>query len=279
MTIKKFQGRTQDEAIARAKAELGENAVIMNVKEVRPKGIFQSFKRPTYEVTAATEEKEKHVDSGVALKNLQKMHETINMAADEQIQIPPPAPKQPAMPQAAPSGQAAGGPAIPGMPELMPAQGNAAEQSAIEFLKRNAGLLKKEDSEERERIEEKLENLQSILEKQLASGAGKSVEDKEFSKTDSKKKENLAFIKVLYETLINNGVNEKYVNQIMDELEKVNWNGSSVDQILSNVYQKMILKFGQPRGIDFSGRKPKIIFFVGPTGVGKTTTVDRKSVV
>lgn len=35
MTIKKFQGRTQDEAIAKAKAELGENAVIMNVKEVR----------------------------------------------------------------------------------------------------------------------------------------------------------------------------------------------------------------------------------------------------
>ena len=273
MTIKKFQGRTQDEAIAKAKAELGENAVIMNVKEVRPRGIFQSFKRPTYEVTAATEEKEKHVDSGVALKNLQKMHETINMAADEQIQIPPPAPKQPVMPQSAPASQAPGAPAIPGIPELTPEQGNAAEQSAIEFLKRNAGLLKKEDSEERERIEEKLENLQSILEKQLASGAGKNVEDKEFSKTDSKKKENLAFIKVLYETLINNGVNEKYVNQIMDELEKVNWNGSSVDQILSNVYQKMILKFGQPRGIDFSGRKPKVIFFVGPTGVGKTTTV------
>ncbi len=78
---------------------------------------------------------------------------------------------------------------------------------------------------------------------------------------------------MLYETLIGSGVNEKYVNQIIDELEKVNWNGNSVDYILSNVYQKMILKFGQPRGIDFAGRKPKVIFFVGPTGVGKTTTV------
>lgn len=255
MTIKKFQGKTQEEAIAKAKAELGENAVIMNVKEVKPKGIFQSFKKSSFEVTAATEEKEKHVDSGVALKNLQKMHETINMAADEPIQIPPPA-----------------SPAPP-MSEKQADPNQAAEQSAIEFLKRNAGILKKEDLDERERIEEKLENLQSILEKQLASGANKGPEEKEFTKTDSKKKENLAFIKVLYETLINNGVNEKYVNQIMDELEKVNWNGNSVDQILSNVYQKMILKFGQPRGIDFSGRKPKIIFFVGPTGVGKTTTV------
>ena len=66
MTIKKFQGKTQEEAIAKAKAELGEDAVVMNVKEVRPKGIFQSFKRPSFEVTAATEEKEKRVDSGVA---------------------------------------------------------------------------------------------------------------------------------------------------------------------------------------------------------------------
>ena len=53
----------------------------MNVKEVKPKGIFQSFKKSSFEVTAATEEKEKHVDSGMALKNLQKMHETINVAA------------------------------------------------------------------------------------------------------------------------------------------------------------------------------------------------------
>lgn len=266
MTIKKFQGRTEGEAVARAKAELGENAVIMNVKEVKPKGIFQSFKKSSFEVTAATEEKEKHVDSGMALKNLQKMHETINVAADEPIQIPLPAQGNSAV---------SGVSAVPGTSGLdgSAEQNKAAEQSAIEFLKRNAGLLKKEDATERERIEEKLENLQSILEKQLASGSRKEPEEKELSKPDSKKNENLAFIKVLYETLIGSGVNEKYVNQIIDELEKVNWNGNSVDYILSNVYQKMILKFGQPRGIDFAGRKPKVIFFVGPTGVGKTTTV------
>ena len=38
MTIKKFQGRTREEATERAKAELGEDAVIMNVKEIVPKG-------------------------------------------------------------------------------------------------------------------------------------------------------------------------------------------------------------------------------------------------
>ena len=50
MTIKKFQGRTEEEATAKAKEEFGPQTVIMNVKEVRPKGILRSFKTPTFEV-------------------------------------------------------------------------------------------------------------------------------------------------------------------------------------------------------------------------------------
>lgn len=78
---------------------------------------------------------------------------------------------------------------------------------------------------------------------------------------------------MLYRTLLENDVHEKYVNQIMDEAEKIMHNGSSVDYILSSVYQKMVLKFGQPDPIGLSGKKPKVIFFIGPTGVGKTTTI------
>ena len=40
MTINKFQGKTQEEAIAKAKEEFGERAVIMNIREVKPKGLF-----------------------------------------------------------------------------------------------------------------------------------------------------------------------------------------------------------------------------------------------
>mgnify|MGYP000131556031 FL=1 len=57
MTINKFQGKTQEEAIAKAKEEFGERAVIMNIREVKPKGLFRAFKNSTFEVTAAMEEK------------------------------------------------------------------------------------------------------------------------------------------------------------------------------------------------------------------------------
>ena len=56
MTIKKFQGKTKEEAIALAKEEMGASVVIMNVKEVRQKGFLGIFKGSIYEVTAALED-------------------------------------------------------------------------------------------------------------------------------------------------------------------------------------------------------------------------------
>ena len=44
MTIKKFQGKTQEEATEKARQELGAGAVVMNVKEIKPKGLFNFFK-------------------------------------------------------------------------------------------------------------------------------------------------------------------------------------------------------------------------------------------
>lgn len=46
---------------------------------------------------------------------------------------------------------------------------------------------------------------------------------------------------------------------------------NSLDVILSNVYQKLILRFGQPETIKVNGKTNSC--FVGPTGVGKTTTI------
>ena len=47
MTIKKFQGKTQEEATEKARQELGAGAVVMNVKEIKPKGLFNFFKGST----------------------------------------------------------------------------------------------------------------------------------------------------------------------------------------------------------------------------------------
>ena len=237
MTINKYQGKTKEEAVEKAKQELGAGAVVLNVKEIKPKGMFKMFKNTLYEVTAAVEEKEAF-PAQTLRSETKPVHDTISLAADEKITIPGVA-RENTRPAVAPA---------PAEQEVVPMKEAKREST-------NEGL------------EKRLENLSNILEKQF------SVEEMRKSHpVEPQEKENrtegFQFIKMLYRTLLENDVNEKYVNQIMDEAEKVLHNGSSVDSILSNVYQKLILKFDQPQTIELTGKKPKVIFFIGPTGAG-----------
>lgn len=241
MTINKFQGKTEEEAIAKAKEEFGENAVIMNVKEVKPKGLFRAFKSSTYEVTAAMEEKEQFVNPKRALQNTKKLHDSINLSADEKIDILKPEPK----------------------PEPKPDF-----REMMQKTNQNREKSQQIREPEEKKLEKRLDDLSNRLEESLARTqmGTEAVKEKPSS-------EEFHFVRILYSTLLKNEVNEKYVNQILDEIEKFIRPGNSVDTILSNVYQKLILRFGQPKTIDMSGSKPKILFFIGPTGVGKTTTI------
>lgn len=232
MTINKFQGRTREEAVDKAKKEMGEAVVIMNVKEIKPKGLFRALKSTTYEVTAALEEKEQTVNPLSALHAPLKMHDSINFAANEKIEIPAPEP----------------------------------------------AAIHPESSHD---LEEKIESLSNLLEKKLKPEKEEEPkeEEKPEKETDAPKdmkhqqSETFRCIRMIYETLLDNEVNERYVNQILDDVEKNLRGSASMDIILSNVYQKMVLKFGQPQKIELVPGQPKIVFFIGPTGVGKTTTI------
>ena len=56
MIIKKYMAGTEAEAIEMAKNELGSNAVVMNIKKVKPKGLAKLFVKGKVEVTAALDE-------------------------------------------------------------------------------------------------------------------------------------------------------------------------------------------------------------------------------
>lgn len=239
MTINKFQGKTEEEAIAKAKQEFGENAVIMNVKEVKPKGLFRAFKNSIYEVTAAMEEKEQFVNPKRALQNTKKLHDSINLSADEKIDIPKP----------------------------------EAKPDFRELIQKTMPNSSRMQEPEEKKIEQRLDDLSNRIEESLARTPKGEKPEAENPVKEKPSSEEFHFVRILYSTLLKNEVNEKYVNQILDEIEKFIRPGNSVDMILSNVYQKLILRFGQPKTIDLSGSKPKILFFVGPTGVGKTTTI------
>lgn len=56
MKIRKYVGKTANEAMNKMREELGPNAVILNAKTVKESGLLGFFKAPKFEVTAAYEE-------------------------------------------------------------------------------------------------------------------------------------------------------------------------------------------------------------------------------
>lgn len=260
MTINKFQGKTEEEALEKAKSEMGPGLVIMNVKVVKPKGFFGLFKAAYYEVTAAMEDKEQPEAASV----VSGTRKSIDLAADEQISLPKPEAARPAavhrvVPPAEPISEAARA-----VEQILNTHAAQQDQSKAEPEKTPARGT--------DVIEERLETLQHFLEKKLtddAKDAGKALE----SAADEDTGESVRIFRMLYQTLLDNEVDEVYVNQLLDDVMKVTRKGSSMDFILSTVYQKMILKFGNPNVIASNAKKPQVIFFIGPTGVGKTTTI------
>lgn len=233
MIIKKFVAKTEKEAIENAKKELGEGVVVMNVKTVKSKGFLAFLKPHMVEVTVALEEESEKYTAAVSAIN--------NVIASSQNKA-----AEPVNPAPAP------------VPAQAPVQAAVPEPVA-----------RKESSA----IEEKLDSLQSLLEQQLQKPeedkeekAGKTEEQKEETETDK-------FMRLLHDTMLDNEVDEKYAQEIISEIEQINKPNIPFDYALANTYQKMILKFGKPSAIEPAANGIKMVFFIGPTGVGKTTTI------
>lgn len=229
MIIKKFQGKTENDAVEAAKKELGKNIVIMNVRNVKKKGLFRFFRSDTVEVTVALEEEN---EKYTPVKREEK--------------------REPAM---------GSGVIYPSsVRENVPYRENTASNNLI---------VEDLNDEKRDSIilGEKLDNLHTLLEQQLQKPEESQQEEEEAPSEFEK------FTKLLYNTMLDNEVSEKYANQIIDEIEKNAKPNMPFDYALANIYQKMVLKFGKPEKITPAQNGPKVIFFIGPTGVGKTTTI------
>ncbi len=220
MIIKKFQGKTEEEAIETAKKELGQNVVIMNVKTIKKKGLFSFLKSQLVEVTAALEE------------------ETNPFASITK--------------------------------EILKSGTGKRESTFREDVPK---VSLKEEENAGSMLEEKLDSIQLLIEQQLHKSDNNRIKEHEILSEQEEPDEMVVFMQLLYNTMINNEVNEKYANQIIDEVEKNSKSNMPIDYVLSNIYQKIILKFGKPESIMPAKEGPKIVFFVGPTGVGKTTTI------
>lgn len=218
MIVKKYTGKDETEAVMKAKDDLGSNAVVLNVRTMKQRGLAKIFKKDFVEITAALEEKDfaqnvnnnKPTFSRVSSEAIKKQQSQINLLADDR------------------------------------ADTNAPKQSEI--------------------IEKKLDSLHDMLRNQMV----KEEDVKPVVRPENNA--NFKSLKLIYNKLLENEVSEKYANAIINDIENSMKKESNLDSILASVYQKIILKFGETEAIEDDDRR-KIVFFIGPTGVGKTTTI------
>lgn len=262
MTIKKFTGETKEKAIQKAKEALGEGIVIMNTKNRKPDGLFGIIKPSIWEVTVAVEE---DTDGSVSLIKKDPIKtSTFSALADEKIEYPPIGEDTytPIRTTGRPVAPVENKPVTPALSQANPTKEEIEAELKSAF--REISLVVERDEAKKQAEKEKTQ--EKPVEKPIEKPVVKQPEKK-------KSASSIPVVRMVYNTLVDNEVDEKYVNQIFDDMGNILTGASSMDLLISSIYQKMVLKMGSPRPITLSGKGPLVVFFVGPTGVGKTTTI------
>lgn len=237
MIIKKFTADTETEAIMLAKEELGKDAIVMNIKKNRPRGIYKLFRKESVEVTAA-------VDETIVYQQKLEEQRTKELQSRELLK------KNPNI--------------------IYEEEDTASFESLLAGKTGNDTLQTKQYSTA---IERRLDELQELLKKQVTESSAKPDADKTEQEQEEERDSNLACIQMIYNQMISNEVDEQYVNQVIGEIENKLKKDAGINNILMSMYQKIVLKLGQIKTIEVDEDKIKYIFFIGPTGVGKTTTI------
>jgi flagellar biosynthesis protein FlhF len=287
MRIEKYHAVDMQEAFRLIKADLGPDAVVIQTRKVRP-GLFGWLRKPVYEVIAAVDEEVTRapklaaaVATGVAkpagpapakASRAGHVRPTAPSAPPVEPVAPKPARAQAAAYAASPKGAAAAAPAAsaapgaapaaPGFEPLPPAQTNGpsdgakpAEDAPVKLESSDVALLREMKNNMAE-----LKTAMSRLSKQAQFG-------------------NIAnFSSVLvgvYQRLVDQELAEDLAQDII--LKVNNELGSSgvtndglVREYVRRHIQELITVTGPPR---LMTGKTKSIFLIGPTGVGKTTTL------
>ena len=252
MIIKKYKALTEKEAILLAKEDLGPDAIVMNVKKIKPGGIMRLFKKTRVELTAAIDD-----DMEEQAATAAPMPSSVKSEDEQTIDL------------------------------RQERRGESTEEPFEPFLFGKAfGENKDSYSEEAQNaIEEKINSIAKLLEQQVqtqksaetsikeaanqaisSSEVAVRAEEKEPEQTGNK------VVDLVIKQLIDSEVTEAHAKEIIDELT-VKDDKQPIDNILANVYQKIVLKLGEIQPLTAGEKKPKVVFFVGNTGVGKTTTM------
>ena len=213
MKIKRYLGKDTQEALLKVKMDLGNNAIILNTKKVRQRGIKKYFAKPMVEIMAAID------DDSSRTRELE-------VAKVEQ------------------------------------------STTSERVLDKNKLSQKEEKFTE---LENKVNNIESMIGRLLDAVKPGDARSTLQLENDSRQMPNV--FQLLYNNLLKNEVDPELAQKIIDQVTKKSSTRSVNDAALA-MYSVISSLFGRAEPIRLrSDGKPTVILFVGPTGVGKTTTL------
>ncbi len=218
MKIKRYMGKNTQEALLKVKMDLGNNAVILNTKKVRQKGIKRYLTKPMIEIMAAIDDE-----------------------------------------------------------SSKPKERDLTKIEAIPQINANSKNILSQKEEKIAELENKVSNIENLLDRILniikpengSNDNGKALSDQKENNGNQLPQ----IFQLLYNNLLKNEVDEDIARTIIDQVAKKsssrNINDASL--VMHSIITSML---GKPEPISLrKDGQPTVILFVGPTGVGKTTTL------
>ncbi len=274
MKIKTFNAAQLSEAIAEIKKELGEDALILSTKEVEFRKEPNQPPVKGYEVVAAGDPAQTAVKEEPR-EARRPVSTPAALAARKAYQAAPPAPPAPVAPlRAFPPSRAAAGPILP------PALTDLLESAAVRKMPARPAAVEKVAARETEEPEKPANPApppaaagktpdsiarEMIELKRLIRWSAQSVVSSRFQSVDPD-------ADALFIDLIANDMDESIARKIVTEARKrmeKSRQEIGIDSAAREVFREMV----QIVPIDERFSSRTVAIFLGPTGVGKTTTI------
>lgn len=213
MRVKIFEGKTEEEAIAKAKEALGENVIVLNTKKYTKKSFLPLLNSTRVEITAAVETQTENK------VGMQPVRNAVFPTTDYEREL-------------------------------------KEKEQRIKNFEQEIRILN-------EKINKSDELIGTLTKDILEVTNG---DDRSIIYTNK-------FLQKYYLKMINSDVLEDIAHALIDEIKDVDESLLTDEFVYNKLRSRIIEIIGEPAPINAFDANKKVVYFVGSTGVGKTTTI------